>query len=445
MKKKIVSLALAAAMVASLAACGSSSSSSSSTSTDSASSDGASTPTVSELSVAIWDNNQLAGLQKIADEWTETSGVKVTFQVMDWSTYWTMLEAGVSGGEMPDIFWMHSGYAEMYTSSGVLLDMNSYIEADDAIDLSNYYDGIVELYSKDGVQYAIPKDHDTIAVVYNKAVFDKYGIEYPTDDMTWEEFAAKAQEISDAGKDDGVYGTYMNCGSNQSGWYNIIYAYGGAVISDDHTTSMMDSDGTREAMQFVADKILPACPSQDSMANTGGDVMLVSGTIGMYLDGSWMVNSYYSADNKDDLAWVKIPYCDRNGNGAVDEGERVSIYNGLGWSIAANTEDPATAWSLVSALSSEDGQKKQSEYGVTMSGYIGLSDAFADAFEGMDVSPFITEEEDGTLVFRPYSKYTGRWEDNFTQFFIDAWNDTSLMQDTLTDIAADMNAILAEE
>ena len=340
---------------------------------------------------------------------------------------------------------MHSGYAEMYTSSGVLLDMNDYIDNDDAIDLDNYYEGIVNLYQKDGVQYAIPKDHDTIAVVYNKAVFDKYGIEYPTDDMTWEDFAAKAQEITDAGKDDGVYGTYMNCGSNQSGWYNIIYAYGGSVISDDKTTSMMDSDETREAMQFVADKIIPACPSQDSMSNTGGDVMLTSGTIGMYLDGSWMVNSYYSADNKDDLAWVKIPYCDRNDNGKVDEGERVSIYNGLGWSINANCEYPADAWSLVSALSSKDGQLEQSEYGVTMSGYVGLSDDFANAFEGMDVSPFITEEEDGTLVFRPYSKYTGRWEDNFTQFFIDAWNDTSKMQDTLTDIAADMNSILAEE
>ncbi len=51
------------------------------------------------------------------------------------------------------------------------------------IDLANYFPGIVELYSKDGVQYAIPKDHDTIAAVYNKAVFDKYGVEYPTDDL----------------------------------------------------------------------------------------------------------------------------------------------------------------------------------------------------------------------------------------------------------------------
>lgn len=432
--KKLISIILSIGMIISLVACGKSESVEKKTPVGK-----------DKITVAIWDNNQRKGLQQIADEWSKTSGVGVEFEVLDWSTYWTMLEAGVSGGEMPDIFWMHSAYAQMYMESNVLLDMNNYIEKDDAIDLNNYYEGITKLYNKDGVQYAMPKDHDTIAVVYNKAVFDKYDVEYPTKDWTWDEFAKIAQEITEKGKNDGVYGTYMNCGSNQSGWYNIIYDFGGKVISDDKKTSGMDSEETIKAMNFVGDEILPACPSQDSMANTAGDSMLISGKIGMYLDGSWMVNSYYASDNKDDLAWVEIPWEDANGNGKCDEGERNSIYNGLGWSIYSKTKAPDEAWSLVSALTSKEGQIKQSELGVTMSGYKGCSEQFANAFEGMDLSAFIDVEENGTLVFRPYSKYTGRWEDNFTQFFIDAWNDTSKMTDACRTIAKDMNEILASE
>ena len=53
------------------------------------------------ISVAIWDNNQLAGLQQIADEWAAENDVQVDFRVMDWSTYWTMLKAGASGGDIP--------------------------------------------------------------------------------------------------------------------------------------------------------------------------------------------------------------------------------------------------------------------------------------------------------------------------------------------------------
>lgn len=142
------------------------------------------------ISVAIWDPNQLASLQQIADEWGAENGYTVEFTVPGWDGYWTMLEAGVSGGEMPDVFWMHSNNAAKYMGSGVLLNMDSYIEADESIDLGNYFEGINELYTYDGSHYAIPKDHDTIAVVYNKAIFDKYGVAYPTSDWTWEDFAA---------------------------------------------------------------------------------------------------------------------------------------------------------------------------------------------------------------------------------------------------------------
>ena len=80
----------------------------------------------SELQVNIWDNNQLAGLQEIADAWTETSGVKVNINVVTWDNYWTLLEAGASGGEMPDVFWMHSNVAQMYMENDLLLILVDY-------------------------------------------------------------------------------------------------------------------------------------------------------------------------------------------------------------------------------------------------------------------------------------------------------------------------------
>ena len=232
MKRKLLAATLTAAMVLSLAACGGSSSSSSSGTA--ASGSGASGS--GELQVNIWDNNQLAGLQQIADEWTEESGVKVKINVVDWDNYWTLLEAGASGGQMPDVFWMHSNTAQMYMENDLLLNLDDYIAKDDAIDLANYYEGVVELYNRDdnGSQYALPKDHDTIALLYNKAIFDKYGVEYPTDDWTWEDVRDAAAKITEAGKADGVYGYAINTSNNQDGWYNIIYDYGGQVITDDH-------------------------------------------------------------------------------------------------------------------------------------------------------------------------------------------------------------------
>ena len=112
--------------------------------------------TAKELHVAIWDNNQLDGLQKIADEWTEKSGIPVNIDVITWNEYWTLLEAGAMGGELPDVFWMHINEAQKYMEAEVLLNLNDYIEADDAIDLSNYYEGIVDIYRNNDIRCGLP-------------------------------------------------------------------------------------------------------------------------------------------------------------------------------------------------------------------------------------------------------------------------------------------------
>lgn len=428
MKKKVIAIALVGAMTVALAACGGSgsstntSSSSGSTSTAAASSGDF---TTDSLQVNIWDNNQLAGLQQIADEWSETSGVSVEINVVDWDNYWTLLESGASGGDMPDVFWMHSNTAQMYMENDLLLPLNDYIDADDTIDMDNYYQGIVDLYTSDDVHYAIPKDHDTIALLYNKAIFDEYGVDYPTDDWTWDDVIDAATKITEAGEADQVYGYAMDTSNNQDGWYNVIYEYGGQVITDDHKGTTIGSDESKAAMEEVR-KLLEVSAPQTTVSETGTDSLFISGKTAMITQGSWMINTFYTAENHDDYAWAQIPYADVNGNGECDEGERQSCYNGLGWAAAANTEDPAAAYSLIAYFCSEQGQKEQAELGVTMAAMEGMSDAFASAFDGMDVSAFTTVEDDGTLFFRPYTRNTTVWEDAIqTDAFLAAWQDPS--------------------
>ena len=420
MKRKLLAATLTAAMVLSLAACGGSSSSSSSGTA--ASGSGASGS--GELQVNIWDNNQLAGLQQIADEWTEESGVKVKINVVDWDNYWTLLEAGASGGQMPDVFWMHSNTAQMYMENDLLLNLDDYIAKDDAIDLANYYEGVVDLYNRDdnGSQYALPKDHDTIALLYNKAIFDKYGVEYPTDDWTWEDVRDAAAKITEAGKADGVYGYAINTSNNQDGWYNIIYDYGGQVITDDHKGTTIGSDEAKAGMEMLR-QILEVSAPQTVVAETGTDSLFNSGLAAMITQGSWMINTFYRAEHHDDYAWAMLPYADVNGNGQCDKGERYSAYNGLGWAAAANTANPDAAYSLISYFCSEKAQKEQAALGVTMGGMKGVSEDFANAFEGMDVSAFTRAEEEGDLFFRPYTRNTTVWEDALQQNggFLDAW------------------------
>ncbi|MBR2730141.1 MAG: sugar ABC transporter substrate-binding protein [Lachnospiraceae bacterium] len=418
--KKFLALAMTGIMALSLAACGGSSGSS-----DSSQGSGSGTASSNSLTINIWDSNQQAGLQQIVDEWSAESGISAKIEVVDWDNYWTLLEAGASGGTMPDVFWMHSNTAQMYMENDILLDLTDYVAKDDSTDMSKFYQGIVDLYTRsDGKIFALPKDHDTICLLYNKAIFDQYGVDTPTADWTWEDMYEAAKKITEASNGE-VYGMAMNTSNNQDGWYNLVYDYGAEIITEDHKGTSIGSDEGKAGMEMVR-KLLSVGAPQAVVAETGTDSLFMSGKCAMITQGSWMINSFYKAENHADYFWSLLPYADVNGNGQCDDGERQSCYNGLGWAASAGTSNPDACYSLISYLCSEESQIKQAELGITMAGMEGVSEAFGSAFEGMDVSPFI-QMEDFKLYFRPYTRNTTVWEDKLQQAgaFLDAWQDPS--------------------
>ena len=127
--KKLISLSLIAAMGLSLAACGGNSGNNETKKTSEPAGSSVATEAGSEasesqggeagsgttLAVGIWDENQRAGLQEIMDDFAAESGIKAEIQVVDWVNYWTQLAAGASGGELPDVFWMHSNESQRIT------------------------------------------------------------------------------------------------------------------------------------------------------------------------------------------------------------------------------------------------------------------------------------------------------------------------------------------
>lgn len=435
--KKIVSIAACVAMVASLTACGGSGDSGSSSS----SSDGS-------LTINIWDANQKDGIQEIVDDWSAESGVKAKVEVVDWDNYWTLLESGASGGTLPDIFWMHSDYAQIYMENDMLLDLTGYIK-DDGVDMGQYYEDIAAIYTReDGNIYALPKDHDTIALLYNKALFDEAGVDYPTNEWTYEDMYEAAKAITEKTADD-TYGYALNTSNDQDGWYNYIYSYGGNVVNTEKTDTAIDSKESKAGMEMVR-KMLTVATPQAVVAESGTDSLFMSGKVAMITQGSWMINAFYTAENSADYAWAEIPYADVNGDGACQPEERQSAYNGLGWAAAANTGNADAAWSLIKYLCSEEAQVKQAELGVTMAGIPGISEAFSQSFEGMDVSAFDAVEEDGTLYARPGTRNSGVWQTPMKQEggFLPAWQspeDPAVMEAACDNVAKMIRDAIAEE
>lgn len=429
--KKLTALCLAGAMVLSTAACGGGSgdSGSSGGDGDSGSSEGG------ELSISIWDTNQEPGINEILADFTEETGIKTKLTVVKWDEYWTMLEAGAQGGSLPDVFWMHSNESERYMSNDMLLDLTDKIAESDVIDPANYPEDIWGLYTHEDKYYAVPKDVDTIALWYNKTMFDEAEMEYPTADWTWDDMFEAAKKLT---KDDGSqYGLALRNDNNQAGYYNMIYDNGGFVINDDKTESGWDDPRTIEAMEQVEEFIKAGVmPSMETMSENGEDVLFQSGKVAMVLQGSWMLAAYrdneYTAENCDCVELPKSATTDR----------RVSIYNGLGWAASASGSNTENAWKLIEYLGSEAAQKKQAELGVTMSAYTGTSDAWADSAD-FNLEAYLNMMDD--MVIRPYSKSTVTWENEDNEILKEVYTGDKSMADACKEMADQMNEKLAEE
>lgn len=150
------------------------------------------------LSLGIWDEKQRPVMESMIQAYQKThENVKIDIQLTPYKggEYWTKLEAAATGGTAPDVFWINVLHAEDYYDGGILLDLNDYLKKSDLDIEKNFPEALIKAYNFEDKQIAIPKDFDTNALWYNKDIFDKAGVAYPTDDWTFDDLAKACKDL----------------------------------------------------------------------------------------------------------------------------------------------------------------------------------------------------------------------------------------------------------
>jgi multiple sugar transport system substrate-binding protein len=139
-----------------------------------------------EISYWLWDSNQAPAYQACADEFAKTNpDIKVNIVQQGWDDYWTGIQTGFVAGTAPDVFTNHLAKYPEFAASAQLVDIQPWVERD-GVDTSIYLNGLPELWGRDGAQYGLPKDWDTIALAYNKEMIAAAGItEEEMNNLTW--------------------------------------------------------------------------------------------------------------------------------------------------------------------------------------------------------------------------------------------------------------------
>lgn len=261
----------------------------------------------------------------------------------DWDT-----KAGtmLSGGDTSDLFMVKQNINIMnWAQQGFAEPLTDYI-AKDNYDLSGFV-GMEPNYALDGTQYALPFRSDFWVLFYNKTLFDAAGVAYPTNDMTWEEYAALAKEMT--GKGNCKYGCHYHT------WLSAIVNF--AV--DDGVNTLLD--GEYSDLKYFYDLALSledadACRKYTELTAAGLHYSgaFQTGDTAMMPMGYWYVATLINN--------IKNGLCDFEwGITALPHKEDVqagsSFGNLTGIMINKKSEHKDLAWEYVSWLCGPEGAK----------------------------------------------------------------------------------------
>ncbi|GGR98522.1 sugar ABC transporter substrate-binding protein [Micromonospora fulviviridis] len=386
------------------------------------------------LTYGVWAGTQTPAMKEIAAAFTkENPNITVKVEERPWPEYWSTLQTGAAGGTAPDAFWMLAQNIRPYASGGQLLDVSDEIKKE-KVDLSKYPKAVLDLYDQgDGKIYGLPKDVDTNAVWFNKAIFDKAGVAHPSANWTWDDFRATAKKLTDPAA--GVWGVAAPI-DYQGGYYNTIFQAGGQVISDDGKTAEIDSPKAQKGIEFwtnlQADK---SSPTLKQLSDTEAETMFEQGKVAMYMSGAyWALKLYQNKQIAANVDVAPLPVGEK----------RATVTSGIVNVGFAGTKHPDAVKKFLLFASGKEAAEIQAKSGAVLPAYEGGEKAWMAAMpEFKNLQVFIDAKEYSVPL--PVQGNAAEWQGDQTKYLTGAWEGTTSVADATKQYAGAIDKVLAEK
>jgi len=333
-----------------------------------------------KITFMYWDENQKPGMDAVVAGFTKSTGIQVESTIVPYDQYFTKLNTALPSANGPDVFWLNLTYGLEYYPGNLVQEISSYIQRD-KIDMSKFPKSLVDMYSLNGKIYGLPKDYDTIALFYNKAIFDAKNVPYPTDNWTWKDLRSAAEKLTDSK----TYG-FIAGPDTQTMLDSWILSNGGTLMSPDRTVMRWNTpegvEAVREALRYSQDGL---SPTAKSLLETDEDTLFQGGLAAMLTSGSWSVPPYYDALGSK-LGVARFPYAKKPAN----------VIHGLSFNISNKSTNKEEAWGLLKAFSTKEAGEAQAK--VVIPAYEGASDAWKANFPSLNLQVFIDASKIADLI-----------------------------------------------
>jgi multiple sugar transport system substrate-binding protein len=273
--------------------------------------------------------------------------IEVKMEVVTDPNYGGALTAQAAAHTLPDVVFTADLYVVPFVQNKIVLDMQSFAEADSDINIDDVYPIMLDLgrVAGDPGLYMIPSSYDVVTLYYNKTMFEAAGAPLPTPDWTWDDLRSACITIKQQ--------TDNFCVGNDSPkWWAVyvpwIVGYGGSLLADDGRTVMLSSPESLAGLTAMTDMWTKDGTGQPLDFDAGGNCFLV-GKCAVWLMIAGPMNTLRAIDPQP-FEWdVQVIPSHPKG--------KVTGMGTYGFAISADAQDPQLAWDFVKNLLSPEIQK----------------------------------------------------------------------------------------
>ncbi|MGW0819404.1 ABC transporter substrate-binding protein [Streptomyces viridiviolaceus] len=196
-------------------------------------------------------------------------------------------EAMLAGGTMPTVMKVPYTEPQRLIGRGQLADVSK--EFKDIKNFSAIRDNLLRnAQDKEGRTFGVPVEAYTLALVYNRELFEKAGLDPDAPPKTWDEVRTAADTIK---KRTGRPGFLQMTNDNTGGWMfsALTYSFGGTIqqTDGDRQKAAVDSPQAKQALELLRTlRWKDASMGSDVLLNQSGvQEKFAAGQVGMYVDG----------------------------------------------------------------------------------------------------------------------------------------------------------------
>ncbi|GHJ07088.1 sugar-binding protein [Micromonospora humidisoli] len=161
--------------------------------------------------------------------------------------------ARLAGGTVTDVFYGYMTDLAQVLDSGQAMDITDYATRDTIPTWDSVDPALKEVFTDGGKLYGVPVKNYSMGLIYNKALFQRAGLDPATPPKTWPEVRAAAKKISALGG--GVAGYSEYSAGNTGGWHftSLLYSQGGQVLSADGKKADVNTPAGKQVLQNLRD------------------------------------------------------------------------------------------------------------------------------------------------------------------------------------------------